>query len=318
MKWSEEEIKFLKENYNKIGRLECAKILNRTLDSLSSKIRDCGLNLQSKGVWCESDLNFLSVNYEKMGVSYCCKKLEMNKRRVVSKANELGLKTNKRERYENKNKKTVKYNLFEDEFTKESVYILGLLWADGHINVDDKSTMINCVESDINDVIETFLKTGDWYISKSIKKYHNGHEVKNQKKLYTSTWGLFNILKKYGFINKSHGSPMVMINKIPKHLLKYWFRGFLDGDGCVRDKSIVFASGYEQDWGFMVNLTKFLGISYGIYRNKTKLGGYSHFSIHRKNDIIIFGEYIYSDYDNIGFKRKNKKYSDIKKVILNT
>ena len=48
MKWSNDEINFLIENYNKIGRQECAKILNRTIDSVATKIRDSNLKLKSE------------------------------------------------------------------------------------------------------------------------------------------------------------------------------------------------------------------------------------------------------------------------------
>ena len=56
-------------------------------------------------------------------------------------------------------------------FTKESVYILGLLWADGHIREEKKLTTINCSETDINDIKYVFEKTGHWLLSGTIKKH---------------------------------------------------------------------------------------------------------------------------------------------------
>lgn len=234
MKWKKKEIDFLIENYNIIGRVECARILNRSIDSIATKIRDGNLNLISKEIWCDTDLKFLKDNYEKYGVNYCVEKLKVNRRRIISKANSLGLKTNIVIKSENKNKLKVNYDLFNNNFTKESVYILGLLWADGHVRKENKTTSISCIESDINEVIPIFLKTGNWMISNSIKKYFNNNQVKTQKKISTTTWGLFNILEKYGFLNKSIGCPINLLNIIPYNLKKYWFRGFLDGDGCIR------------------------------------------------------------------------------------
>lgn len=316
MKWKEEEINFLKENYNKIGRIECAKLLNRSVDSIATKIKDSNLNLKSKKIWLDYDLDFLKNNYKKYGVDYCVEKLNMDRRRIINKANSLNLKTDVFIKSESKNKKLVNYKLFNDIFTKESAYVLGLLWADGHLREENKTTSISCVQSDIEEVIPIFLKTGDWLISKPLKKYFKGNEVKTQKKIHTTTWGLYETLKEYGFLNKSYGCPINMIDKIPNKFKKYWYRGFLDGDGCIRlgkkyGSSIVFSGPYKQNWNFLEKLANFLNIHFLIDRRMVKFGGHSYFTIYRKNDVEILGKYLYSDYDNIGFSRKYKKYIDV-------
>lgn len=316
MKWKEEEVNFLLKHYNKIGRAECAKVLNRSIDSVSSKIRDSKLKISSKEIWDEKSLIFLKENYEKYGVDYCVKHLGFNRRRIITKANLLGLITNVVIKTESKNKPKVNYRLFGEEFTKESVYILGLLWADGHVRLENKTTSISCKQSDIDEVIPVFLKTGDWLISKPLRKFFNNNEVKTQKKIHTTTWGLFDTLKEYGYSTKTNGCPNYMLNKIPNNLKKYWYRGFLDGDGCIRlgknyGSSIVFSGTYNQDWSFMENLCCYLNIRYLIDRRIVKLGSYSYFIIYRKNDVKLLGDYLYSDYDNIGFSRKYKKYLEI-------
>jgi hypothetical protein len=316
MKWKEEEINFIKENYNKIGRAECAKQLNRSIDSVASKIRDSNLKINSKEIWSIKDLEWLKNNYTEHGVDYCVDWFKVSRYRIINKANSLGLKTKVIIRTEQKNKPKVKYRLFSTNFTKESVYILGLLWADGHVRTENKTTSISCVKNDIEDVIPTFLKTGDWLISNPLKKYFNGNEVKTQLKLSTTTWKLHDILKNYGYLSKSNSSPINMLNNLPNKFLKYWYRGFLDGDGCIRlgkkyGSSIVFSGPYNQDWLFIEKLCEYLDIHYSIDRRKVKLGGYSHFIISRKYDVLKLGGYIYSDYDNIGFTRKYKKYLDV-------
>ena len=221
---------------------------------------------------------------------------------------------------ENKNKKKVDVSLFENKFNKESSYILGLLWADGHIREEHKLISINCSESDINDVINIFLKTGHWNISKPIIKTHKGKQVKNQKKISTSTWGLFEILKKNDYTNKSNSSPNKILHSIPEDLKKHWFRGYLDGDGCIKlgkkyGIDVVFAGPYNQDWSFMIDLCNKLNINFTINNWVVKMGGYSHFRVNKKNDVKILCDYIYCDYDNIGFSRKYKKYIDIVNYI---
>ena len=322
MRWTDYEINYLKDNYNKLGRAECAKMLNRSIDSVSTKIRDGNFNLKSKEVWLESDLKFLIENYTINGVDFCVKNLNCSRRRIIYKANSLGLKTNVIIKSESKTKKSVNYELFDNNMSKESVYILGLLWADGHVRKDNKTTSISCILKDMENVYPIFLKTGDWLISNPIKKYFKGNEVKTQKKIHTTTWGLYEILKKYGYLNKSVGVPNKMLSKIPNDLRKYWFRGYLDGDGCIRlgkkyGSSIVFSGPYSQDWGFMVNLCKELNIHYLIDRRIVNLGGHSYFTVYRKNDVKVLGDYLYSDYDGIGLSRKHKKYLDVIERIQN-
>lgn len=218
------------------------------------------------------------------------------------------------------NKNKVDFTLFNEKFTKESVYILGLLWADGHIREKSKTTMINCSETDIDDVINVFNKTGDWNISNPIKKYFNGKQVKTQKKLSTTTWGLFEVLKNNDYINKTNMTPNKIICKIPNELKKYWFRGYLDGDGCIKlgkkyGVEIVFAGPYDNNWSFMVNLCQSLDVNYSIDNRLVKLGGYSHFRVNKKSHVKKLCDYIYSDFDNIGFNRKYEKYLKVLKYI---
>lgn len=217
---------------------------------------------------------------------------------------------------ERKNKRKVNYLLFKENFTKESVYILGLLWADGHIREEKKLTTINCSETDISDIEDVFLKTGHWLISKTIKKTSNNKEVKNQKRISTTTWGLFEILKENDYTIKSYSSPNKILNSIPKDLKKYWFRGYLDGDGCIKlgkkyGVEVVFAGSYEQNWNFMVDLCNELNISFSIDKRIVEKGKYSHFRINKKNDVKKICDYVYFEYDNIGFSRKFKKYLEV-------
>lgn len=223
---------------------------------------------------------------------------------------------------EKKNKNKIDYSLFNKNFTKESAYILGLLWADGHIREEKKLTTINCSEIDINDVVSVFFKTGDWLLSKTIKKTHNNKEVKNQKRISTTTWGLFEILKDNDYLIKSYSSPNKILNLIPNELKKYWFRGYLDGDGCIKlgkkyGVEVVFAGNYEQDWCFMVDLCIELDIKFSIDKRVVEKGKYSHFRINKKNDVKKICDYIYSEYDNLGFSRKFKKYLEVISYIKN-
>jgi hypothetical protein len=319
MEWKQNEIIFLKDNYHILGRAECVKILGRSKDSISSKISNLGLIIKSKNLWLDSEINFLKDNYQEFGSEHCAKKLNKTKKQIVSKANLIGLKTDVIVRFECNGKNLVNYKLFNEDFTKESVYILGLLWADGHIRPDKHLTTINVIKSDLDCVLPVFMKTGDWLYGE-VKKSNNGVKMKTQLRINTTTWGLCDILVRFDFLNKSKASPQQMLSKIPDTLKKYWFRGYLDGDGCIKlgkkyGLNVVFAGSYEQDWSFMSNLCDELNINYSINRYVVKLGGYSHFSVRKKIDVKKLCDYIYGDYDGIGFSRKYKKYLDVLKYI---
>ena len=77
----------------------------------------------------------------------------------------------------------------------------------------------------------------------------------------------------------------------------------------------MFAGTYEQDWSFIVNLCNELNIDYSIDRRIVKKGKYSHFRVNKKNDVKVLLDFIYSEYSNIGFSRKFKKYQEVIKYI---
>lgn len=221
---------------------------------------------------------------------------------------------------EGKNKPTVNFKLFDENFTKESSYVLGLLWADGHIMKKSKLTSISLVSDDISDIKDVFLKTGNWRIGTQFKKFFKGKEVNPQIKISTTTWGLYHILERYNYLRKSTVSPDDILSELPPNLRRYWFRGYLDGDGCIRFKDnkymgVVFAGSYNQDWNFLINLCKSLSIKFLIEKFVVKLGGYSQFIIYKKYDVLKFCKFIYDDFDNIGLKRKYCKFLEIEKYI---
>lgn len=272
--------------------------------------------------WTKDEIDVLHNDYNEKGVNYCVKLLNKNRRSVIYKANSLGLKTRVRIKKESSKKNKVNYQLFDDKMTKESVYILGLLWADGHVRDENKYTVINCVMDDLNDVLDVFKRTGNWNISNPINKSTKIKMYKTQLQISTSTWGLYYLLEGYGYLNKSISSPNKLLNKIPNNLKHYFFRGYLDGDGCIKlgkkyGVDVVFTGTINQSWNFMIDLCDVLSISYSIDRRKVTLGGYSHFRINKKFDVKKLCDYLYNGYseDKIGFVRKYNKYLNVLKYI---
>lgn len=200
-----------------------------------------------------------------------------------------------------------------------TAYLLGYLWADGYLYDSGRNRRINInvVETDGKFLLPLFETTGIWrtYIH---KRKTCGENSNSQLQIYVQDVPLFNWLKENGYKTKSGNDPKQILNNIPSQLHCYFWRGYVDGDGCFycrkNEKSPEFsvASSYNQDWTSLENLCKKLNIHYTIKRRHLKLGSGSHFIISRRNDIRKLGEYLYKDYDGvIGLQRKYDKYHQI-------
>ena len=73
---------------------------------------------------------------------------------------------------------------------------------------------------------------------------------------------LYNFLKENDYHIKSGASASKILLKIPEHLQHYWWRGFIDGDGCfVRNERnrlniLQITSTFDQGWSFIKNIEK--------------------------------------------------------------
>ncbi len=283
-KYTKEENNFLKENYKNLGMEECCKILKKTHGQIKGKIYRMKLTLTSE--------KFLNIKRESQ------KKIKYPP-------------------------PTINVEQFLDIKTPEVAYILGLLWADGHVQQKDKHNVvsISCQIEDFKIFEKILKKIGDWRI----------YYFPPRKKTWKATgWActhnkpLVNFLLDNDYKAKSWSSADKIIEKIPENLKHYWFRGLVDGDGCfyVRKQwwggSLSISSSYNQNWLYMENLCKKLDIHFRINKvvngEKYNHSKASHFIIDRKNDIIRFGEYIYKNFkiDHIGLFRKFTKFQHIK------
>ena len=63
-KWTEEEINFLKENWNKKTHKQIAKELNRSISSIANKTRKMRL-VDNTSKWTKEEEDFLKENWNK-------------------------------------------------------------------------------------------------------------------------------------------------------------------------------------------------------------------------------------------------------------
>ena len=90
--WSEEETKFLIDNYLELGPKVTAKKLGRTKSSVTSKASRLGLTktINSKK-FSKEEIDFLENNYNKLGPTACSIKLKRTYDSVISKASRMKL-----------------------------------------------------------------------------------------------------------------------------------------------------------------------------------------------------------------------------------
>lgn len=197
--------------------------------------------------------------------------------------------------------------------TKEKAYVLGFLWADGHLN--KKYTLsLKLNETDAIFLQNIILQFENFNIYKSNRKGHPTWQ--NSIMFYKGNKSKYKILEDAGFREKSYINHDKILKLIPENLHNYFWRGYFDGDGCVylRQKEklaqICLASTYEQDWSVLVLILKQNNINSTIQRIINHKGQKSsHLRITGLVDIINFIKFIYpNDYDEIGLYRKYEKF----------
>lgn len=207
--------------------------------------------------------------------------------------------------------------------SKEIAYILGLIWADGHVTFSNNNAKTPIVKhtSKVDDNQEFYnilLKSGNW---KTFTSDNIGSYAKTPKKICTN-WISSRLLGEFlidnDYKNKTK-SPDKILKYVPYNLKHYWFRGFFDGDGSVTiikggHHSIAFTSCENQDWFFIEDLFKSINIqNYKIRIISSRGGKSSQIRITNRKDIKIFENYLYNNYDidKLGLYRKRVKFESL-------
>lgn len=217
-------------------------------------------------------------------------------------------------------KKRIIFSLFENIKDREIAYILGLLWADGHVtfaNNKSKTPIVKHTSKEEDNITfkEILLFSGSWntFTCNNVGSY--AKTPKNILINWVSDRKLGEFLIENQYRNKTN-SPDKILNKIPNELKQYWYRGFFDGDGSVTIKnkghhSIAFTGHENQNWYFIIKLFNEININnYRIRIIKSRGGKSSQIRITNKKDLLKFENYLYSDYDEyqLGLFRKRKQF----------
>lgn len=265
-----------------------------------------------KHKWSEDEVNFLINEYPNNDINYCSELLGIPVEQIVYKKRVLKLKKNK----------TLNYSEFKEITNSYTAYILGFMWADGHVRNDGRHFNVGGVKEDIDEIEFLFFKIGNW--CKSIQD-RSKHGWKTAVYLIGSNKEIYDFLLEHDFDKKSSVSADKILNKIPDNLKHYFFRGLIDGDGSFyyKDYTRQFAltSSYEQDWSYFEKICCELNIKYKIKRivsfnKKTNKENKSSVLRILGKEIIKLGSYIYKG-DDFGLSRKLNKYKKIKESYGN-
>lgn len=198
--------------------------------------------------------------------------------------------------------------------TNEEYYILGYLWADAYFEKKYHYIKLEISSTDAYEIFKYFDKK--WVIRD--RKNDNRTDCKRNplSTIYSSNRTTINFLKNLGYLSRIDGMEKV-IQIIPYEKMKYFIRGYSDGDGCFyfnpkrSTRQFVICERYDMNWKPIIEFFQKIGIKF-IQKRKIDIKRGHKSSIIRitnKKEIIKFINYIYDDYKQypIGLKRKYSK-----------
>lgn len=203
-------------------------------------------------------------------------------------------------------------NINDIVYTKEFVYFLGFLWADGYI--ERYRTLLEIVETDAMDVVDNIKKIKFLKICTSKRKRKNR---KPQMSIYFCNSSFYDVFQKKYFHNKSEKAPTDLINIFPQETKRYFYLGLIDGDGCFyfknKTRQFYVTSSYDQDWTHITDLFSRLEIKqYEIRRVVNKNGNKSSYIRIKKHDEISkLTSFLYPIGYELGLTRKYLKSKEI-------
>lgn len=246
-------------------------------------------------------------NYTSLSIKY-----NVSDRTISSWIRNLGIKT--------KQKSGKISNCNEDYFEKidnpNKAYLLGFITADGAITGKKDRDPGTC-SIEIRDKDCDLLLFAQKEINPSATIIDCYYKNKRNKKISFNSKKICRDLSKYGIIkNKSKIIKEVPINFIPKELLPYYFRGLIDGDGCIHKDGKI--SIYSGSFDFIKSVQEVLCKEANIKKLKIYKGTSYFISWSSKKDRQNLYNYLYKDKINNAYYYKRKYERLYKSLYDNT
>lgn len=278
------DIEFVKNNFSKLSRVNLASQLGRTSASIKSLLRRLKLKNTAKNT--------------------LIKQILFNKK--------------------SSGEFLVDEKMFMSHIDEDTSYLLGLLWADGYLTVKRRKgaiktcrIILSLKQPDGEYVKKLLAHTGKWSL------WVNRSGKYPQDTFHCANTILCEFLERCDYLKKSYKSPFKILNVIPVKYHPYFYRGYLDGDGCIfvknNDFRIIFTSTIKQGWTFLESLCKSLGCTFTISRvcRSNRNSKYSSFSLYGRRNCLLLGRFMYQG-KQMGFVRKWMKYSMIENYKTST
>lgn len=233
-RWTNEQIDFLKNNYNIMSYAEISSIIDKSEGSIRAKCHD--LKLVKKNKWSDDEIDFLTKNYTKLSTKQIAFALNRTESSIQLKANKLGLK---------KSPYYCNYRFFSDINTEEKAYWLGFISADGWMSKNDKSNAgVVGIELQYRDIdhLKKFNKSinGNYTIAERYKtcQIYDEYSDKLHRMCNIRIYSLdmYNDLLQLGLHNNK--TYEMHLPDISSELMHHFIRGYFDGDGCIRIKTL--------------------------------------------------------------------------------
>jgi hypothetical protein len=266
--------------------------------------------------WSRQHEAYLRANYSALGSQVIASDWKVDVQAIFNFASRRGIKTAIKDTAR-RNTRWHDIGDFLDVRKPFIAYILGYWWADGHVRKKSSQIHFTIAKRDFDEI-------ADFYRTQLESNYSLRPRTNPKHSLiidcHMTNRNLSNFLKAHDYTVKSGASADKILTHIPEHLRHYWWRGYFDGDGCITlktplDGEASFAAGYHQDWTFLEQLSKDLGIGMPlISRRHRRTGGSSEAIFQANKAVLALDRYIYQG-DTFGLSRKREKFKCLRHAV---
>lgn len=253
--------------------------------------------------YTKEEEKFILDNYKVLRVAEIASSLNRKVPAIIIKARRLGLARKGLFNYE------MDFNVNEFLFNPKFIYLLGFIWADGHLTKERCrfGLSMELKSTDGENLKELF--------SSLVPMRYRLYEKKGGYKtsaFYCRNKELCSFLGENDYCTKSSCEPTKILSKIKEDFHIFFWKGFFDGDGSIspneRHRLVAFSGTYDYKWEELAAFFQKLEISIKIIRITTKYGKCSQATFCKRDWVEKFFRLIYPNKYDFGLKRKYDKF----------